>query len=66
MGIDVKMSEIHGMSQRGGTVITQIKYGEKVYSPIIGEGESRFNCCIRKTGSASYPSIFEKRRYDGN
>ena len=40
MGYDVKMSEIHGMSQRGGTVITQIKYGEKVYSPIIGEGEA--------------------------
>ena len=37
---DVKMSEIHGMSQRGGTVITQIKYGEKIYSPIIGEGEA--------------------------
>ena len=39
-GYDVKMSEIHGMSQRGGTVVTQIKYGEKVYSPIIGEGEA--------------------------
>ena len=39
-GYDVKMSEIHGMSQRGGTVVTQVKYGEKVYSPIIGEGEA--------------------------
>ena len=39
-GYDVKMSEIHGMSQRGGTVVTQIKYGDKVYSPIIGEGEA--------------------------
>ena len=39
-GFDVKMSEIHGMSQRGGTVVTQIKYGEKVYSPIIGDGEA--------------------------
>ncbi|MBQ9030571.1 MAG: indolepyruvate oxidoreductase subunit beta [Parasporobacterium sp.] len=39
-GKDVKMSEIHGMSQRGGTVVTQVKYGEKVYSPIIGEGEA--------------------------
>ena len=39
-GYDVKMSEIHGMSQRGGTVVTQIKYGEKVYSPIIGDGEA--------------------------
>ncbi len=39
-GYDVKMSEIHGMSQRGGTVVTQIKYGDKVYSPIIGDGEA--------------------------
>ena len=39
-GYDVKMSEIHGMSQRGGTVVTQIKYGDKVYSPIIGEGDA--------------------------
>lgn len=39
-GYDVKMSEIHGMSQRGGTVVTQIKYGDKVYSPIVGEGEA--------------------------
>ena len=39
-GYDVKMSEIHGMSQRGGTVVTQVKYGDKVYSPIIGDGEA--------------------------
>lgn len=37
-GYDVKMSEIHGMSQRGGSVTTQVRYGEKVYSPIIDEG----------------------------
>lgn len=40
LGYDVKMSEIHGMSQRGGSVTTQIKYGEKVYSPIVVEGEA--------------------------
>ena len=39
-GYDVKMSEIHGMSQRGGDVSTQIRFGEKVYSPIIGEGSA--------------------------
>lgn len=32
-GYDVKMSEIHGMSQRGGNVSTQVRYGDKVYSP---------------------------------
>ena len=39
-GYDVKVSEVHGMSQRGGSVVTYVKYGEKVYSPIIGKGEA--------------------------
>lgn len=39
-GYDVKMSEIHGMAQRGGSVSTQVRYGEKVYSPIIGVGDA--------------------------
>ena len=40
MGYDVKVSEVHGMSQRGGSVVTYIKYGDKVYSPIIDNGEA--------------------------
>ena len=40
MGYDVKVSEVHGMSQRGGSVVTYVKYGEKVYSPIIDNGEA--------------------------
>ena len=36
-GYDVKVSEVHGMSQRGGSVITYVRYGKKVYSPIITE-----------------------------
>ena len=39
-GYDVKVSEVHGMSQRGGSVITFVKFGEKVYSPIIDIGEA--------------------------
>lgn len=39
-GYDVKMSEIHGMSQRGGSVTTQVRYGAKVSSPIIGKGSA--------------------------
>ena len=39
-GCDVKMSEVHGMSQRGGSVSTQVRYGTKVYSPIIGRGQA--------------------------
>ena len=40
LGHDVKVSEVHGMSQRGGSVVTYVKYGEKVYSPIIDKGEA--------------------------
>ncbi len=39
-GYDVKVSEVHGMSQRGGSVVTYVKFGDKVYSPIIGKGEA--------------------------
>ncbi len=39
-GFDVKVSEVHGMSQRGGSVVTYVKYGEKVYSPIIDQGDA--------------------------
>ena len=39
-GYDVKMSEIHGMAQRGGSVSTQVRYGDSVSSPIIGRGEA--------------------------
>lgn len=39
-GYDVKMSEVHGMAQRGGSVTTQVRFGEKVYSPIIGKGQA--------------------------
>lgn len=39
-GYDVKVSEVHGMSQRGGSVVTFVRYGEKVYSPVIDRGEA--------------------------
>ncbi|MDR2849241.1 MAG: indolepyruvate oxidoreductase subunit beta [Verrucomicrobiota bacterium] len=39
-GLDVKKSEIHGMAQRGGSVISQVRFGAKVYSPIIPDGAS--------------------------
>ena len=39
-GYDVKISEVHGMSQRGGSVVTYVKYGEAVYSPVICRGEA--------------------------
>ncbi len=39
-GFDVKVSEVHGMSQRGGSVVTYVKYGKRVASPIIDKGEA--------------------------
>ncbi len=39
-GFDVKVSEVHGMSQRGGSVVTYVRYGEKVFSPVIDKGEA--------------------------
>ncbi len=39
-GFDVKVSEVHGMSQRGGSVVTYVKYGDSVSSPIIDKGEA--------------------------
>lgn len=39
-GYDVKVSEVHGMSQRGGSVVTYVRFGEKVFSPVIDKGEA--------------------------
>ena len=41
-GYDVKVSEVHGMSQRGGSVVTYVRFGDKVYSPLIDKGEADF------------------------
>ena len=39
-GYDAKVSEVHGMSQRGGSVVTYVRYGDKVYSPVIDKGQA--------------------------
>ena len=38
-GLDVKKSEVHGMAQRGGAVLSQVRWGDKVYGPLVGPGE---------------------------
>ncbi len=53
-GYDVKVSEVHGMSQRGGSVVTYVKFGEKVYSPIIDKGEADFIVSFEKLEAARY------------
>jgi len=39
-GFDVKQSEVHGMAQRGGSVLSQVRFGDQVFSPIVAEGEA--------------------------
>ena len=53
-GYDVKVSEVHGMSQRGGSVVTYVRYGDKVESPIIDEGESDIILSFELLESARY------------
>ena len=53
-GYDVKVSEVHGMSQRGGSVVTYVKFGDKVYSPIIDKGEADFIVSFEKLEAARW------------
>jgi len=53
-GYDVKISEVHGMSQRGGSVVTYVRAGDKVYSPIIEEGEADYIVSFEKIEAARY------------
>ena len=55
-GYDVKVSEVHGMSQRGGSVVTYVRFGEKVYSPIVTEGEADYIVSFEKLEAARYAS----------
>ncbi len=59
-GFDVKMSEVHGMSQRGGNVSTQIRFGEKVYSPIIGKGEADLIVAFEKMEALRWLEYLKK------
>lgn len=47
-GLDAKVSEVHGMSQRGGSVVTYVKMGQKVYSPLIEKGEADVLLCFEQ------------------
>ncbi|MBO4749094.1 MAG: indolepyruvate oxidoreductase subunit beta [Lachnospiraceae bacterium] len=53
-GYDVKVSEVHGMSQRGGSVVTYVRFGKKVYSPIIDKGQADFIVSFEKLEAARY------------
>ena len=53
-GYDVKVSEVHGMSQRGGSVVTYVRFGEKVYSPVIDKGEADVILSFEKLEAARW------------
>jgi len=53
-GYDVKMSEVHGMAQRGGSVTTQVRFGEKIYSSIIGKGQADVLVSFEKMEAARW------------
>ena len=55
-GYDVKVSEVHGMSQRGGSVVTYVRYGDKVASPIIDEGQADYIISFELLEAARYLS----------
>ena len=59
-GYDVKVSEVHGMSQRGGSVVTYVRYGDEVQSPIIDKGEADFIVSFEKLEGARYASYLAK------
>jgi indolepyruvate ferredoxin oxidoreductase beta subunit len=63
-GVDVKVSEVHGMSQRGGSVVTYVKYGEKsdekVFSPVINRGEADIIIAFEQLEAARYVSYLKK------
>ncbi|MCL2433521.1 MAG: indolepyruvate oxidoreductase subunit beta [Clostridia bacterium] len=59
-GYDVKVSEVHGMSQRGGSVVTSVRYGEKVYSPLICAGEADFVVAFELLEAARYAGTLKK------
>jgi indolepyruvate ferredoxin oxidoreductase beta subunit len=54
LGYDVKVSEIHGMAQRGGSVVSQVRYGEKIYSPIISKGDADIILAFEKLEAARW------------
>lgn len=59
-GFDVKKSEVHGMAQRGGSVITHVRIGDKVYSPLIEQGESDIVLAFEKLEAMRYIHYLKK------
>ena len=59
-GFDVKLSEVHGMAQRGGSVVTFVRYGEKVYEPVVEEGEVDVLISFERLEALRYAHFLKK------
>ena len=59
-GYDVKLSEVHGMAQRGGSVVTYVRYGEKVAEPIVEEGQADVLIAFEKLEALRYAHFLKK------
>lgn len=62
-GYDVKMSEVHGMAQRGGSVTTQVRFGKKVYSPLIEKGTCDVIVSFEKSEAARWLPYLKEDGY---
>lgn len=59
-GYDVKLSEVHGMAQRGGSVVTYVRYGDKVYEPVIEEGQADVLIAFERLEALRYAHYLKK------
>lgn len=59
-GYDVKLSEVHGMAQRGGSVVTFVRYGEKVAEPIVEEGQADVIIAFERLEAMRYANFLKK------
>jgi len=64
-GHDVKKSEIHGMSQRGGSVVSHVRFGTEVFSPVVPEGEGGYPVRLRTAGNLPRPAALASRCHSG-
>ncbi|MBR5375962.1 MAG: indolepyruvate oxidoreductase subunit beta [Lachnospiraceae bacterium] len=59
-GYDVKISEVHGMAQRGGSVVTYVRYGKNVHEPIVEEGQADVLIAFERLEAARYAHFLKK------
>ncbi|HFQ81727.1 MAG TPA: indolepyruvate oxidoreductase subunit beta [Desulfobacterales bacterium] len=60
-GFTVKKSEVHGMAQRGGSVVAHLRYGQEVYAPLIGQGAADFILSLEKMETARYLNFMHEQ-----